>query len=315
VLSSELRVILIGRVTLVRGGQQLPDLAAKPLELLGYLLLHRDRPQPRDGLAELLWPDAGPTVSRKYLRQTLWQLQARLAVVLAPGEAPLLDLQHGHVRVNPDASWWCDVDVVERAHRRCRDLPAGALPDADVSALEQAAALSRHDLLATWQHDWVLRERDRLRVVHLDLLERLTDHCVATGNLVGGLAHGNRLLQLDAARETTHRQVMRLHAAAGDRTAALRQYRRCVQALSDEFGIPPSAETDELYRGIRSDIRSPTTAAPPSLAQQLDALVAAVAALQSEVRLLVDQHRAGGPVAGPAPLRSCVDAPDEWETG
>jgi DNA-binding SARP family transcriptional activator len=310
VLSSGLRVVLIGRVSLARNGQRLPDLATKPLELLGYLLLHQDRPHSRDGLAELLWPDAGPTVSRKYLRQTLWQLQARLAVALEPGEAPLLDLPPGHVRVSPDASWWCDVDVVEQVHRRCRDLPGGLLHDADVAALEQAVDLSRHDLLATWRHDWVLRERDRLRVVHLDLLERLIEHYVARGAVAPGLAHGRRILLLDPAREAVHRQLMRLHAAAGDRTAALRQYRGCVQALADEFGIAPSAETDELYRRIRAGhgVGGPT-AAPRQVAtveqlgERLDQIAAAVAALRSEVRLLV--------------ALQCDDpaGPEEWEAG
>lgn len=317
VVSSGLRVVLIGRVTLTRDGEQLSGLTVKPLELLGYLLLHRDRPHPRDGLAELLWPDASPAASRKYLRQTLWQLQARLAVALAPGQASLLDLPAGHVRVNPRASWWCDVDVVEQVHRRSRDVPGGALPDADVTALEQAVALSGHDLLANWQHDWVLRERDRLRVIHLDLLERLTDHYVARGAVASGLVHGRRLLLLDPAREATHRQLMRLHAAAGDRTAALRQYHRCVRALSDEFGVAPSAATDALYQLIRGDAGSPAPRpeAPPSVAEQLEALLAAVAELQSEVRMLVDQQRAGGLVASPTALRSCAEAPDEWEAG
>jgi DNA-binding SARP family transcriptional activator len=312
VLSSGLRVTLIGRVALVRDGEQLPDLATKPLELLGYLLLHRDRPHPRDGLADLLWPDAGPPVSRKYLRQTLWQLQARLAVALEPGEAPLLDLPPGHVRVNPDASWWCDVDVVEQVQRRCRDLPGGPLRDADVTALEQAVELSRHDLLVTWQHDWVLRERDRLRLVHLDLLERLTDHYAATGNLARGLAHGNRLLQLDPAREVTHRQLMRLYADAGDRTGALRQYRRCMAALATEFDLEPDAETVELYRRIRAGrgVGIVPTVVPHQAAtvrkldERLDEIVAAVAALRSEVRLLVALQR-----------DDPVGEAGEWEAG
>jgi DNA-binding SARP family transcriptional activator len=163
-----------------------------------------------------------------------------------------------------------------------------------------------------------LRERDRLRVLHLDLLERLTNHYVATGNLTRGLAHGNRLLQLDPAREVMHRQLMRLYTNAGDRTGAVRQYRRCVAALATELDLEPDAETVALYQRIRTDAGSPAGPLPEarvSVAQQLDALMAAVTALQSEVRLLVDQHRGGGAAAGPTTLRPYAEVHDEWEAG
>ena len=89
------------------------------------------------------------------------------------------------------------------------DPPETADPDADQppSHVGHAIALCEGDLLGTWQHDWVLRERDRLHVLRLDLLERLTDHYVARGAVTAGLAHGRRLLGVDPTRETTHRQA------------------------------------------------------------------------------------------------------------
>ena len=54
-----------------------------------------------------------------------------------------------------------------------------------------------------------------------------------------GLAYGMRVLQIDHARERTHRQIMRLQYQAGDRTAALRQYLRCRLALSEELALNP----------------------------------------------------------------------------
>jgi DNA-binding SARP family transcriptional activator len=323
-VSRGLRVVLFGEVAVLHNGEPVSGLSVKPLELLCFLLLHPHRAHTREGLADLLWPDAPTTASRKYLRQSLWQLQTSLAAAAPPEDVPLLDRPTGHVRLNPDASWWCDVEVVEQAHHRCRRLPAGPMSDADAAELEHAVALCEGDLLGTWQHDWILRERDRLHVLRLDLLERLTDHYVARGAVSAGLAHGRRLLRLDPARETTHRQLMRLHSAAGDRTAALRQYHRCVEALAEEFGISPSAETVELYQRIRSDIGSlppPAPAVPASVAERLDEIAAAVAALRSEVLQLVDLQRADGVPTGPTVVRSRPDAavsnmvPTEWEAG
>ena len=225
--------------------------SSKALELLCYLVLHRERAHTRETLAGLLWPDAPPAQARKYLRQSLWQLQTNLAVSGGPGTVPLLDVSAARVRVHPEASWWCDVDVVERAHRLARDVPAGALSDPDAAALEHAAALCQDDLLDTWSQDWCVRERDRLQLVHLDLLDRLTEHAVCRGLLAAASPTGSACCRLDPAREVTHRQLMRLYAACGDRTGALRQYGRCVQALAQEFDLPPAPETVELYRRIR----------------------------------------------------------------
>ena len=309
-MSTGLQVRLFGRVSVLRHDRSVPILPSKALELLCYLVLHRGRAHTREALARLLWPDAPDSQAKKYLRQTLWQLQTILASGSGPDDPPLLDLQAGRVRVRPTARWWCDVDLVEHAHHRCREVPPGDLLD-HVAVLEQAVGLCQGDLLEGWCQDWCIRERDRLHLLHLELLERLTDHCVARGELARGLAHGNRLLQLDPAREVTHRQLMRLYAVAGDRTGALRQYRRCVEALAVEFDLEPDAETLELYRRIRSGggiaLAAPVPRSAPMVRQldeRLDQIAAALAALHSEVRLLVALQR--DDTSGPE---------GEWEAG
>ena len=311
-MSTGLQVRLFGRVAVLRDGTSLPILS-KALELLCYLVLHRDRAHTRETLAGLLWPDAPSPQARKYLRQSLWQLQTNLAGSGGAGGVPLLDVSSARVRVHPDASWWCDVDVVERAHRRSRDAPTGALSEPDAAALEQAAGLCQDDLLDTWAQDWCTRERDRLQLVHLDLLDRLTEHAMCRGLLGRGLAHGQRLLRLDPAREVTHRQLMRLYATCGDRTGALRQYGRCVRALAEEFDLPPSPETVDLYRRIRAGTLAPAAAVEPApppapvpgpIDERLDRIADAVAALRNDVGLLLALHR-----------RDPADPRKVWETG
>ena len=45
--------------------------SSKVQELFSYLLCHRDRPHPRERLADTLWSRSQATQSRKYLRQAL----------------------------------------------------------------------------------------------------------------------------------------------------------------------------------------------------------------------------------------------------
>ncbi|GCL61989.1 hypothetical protein AQPW35_10700 [Rubrivivax pictus] len=59
---------------------------------------------------------------------------------------------------------------------------------------------------------------------------------------------------------------MRLHAAAGDRSAALTQHVRCRDALVRELGLAPGAETEQLAARIRAGlgVASTAVAAPPA---------------------------------------------------
>ena len=78
-MSSGLQVRLFGRVSWSAPRPPVPILPSKALELLCYLVLHRGRSHTREALSRLLWPDAPDGQAKKYLRQTLWQLQTTLA--------------------------------------------------------------------------------------------------------------------------------------------------------------------------------------------------------------------------------------------
>ena len=62
---------------------------------------------------------------------------------------------------------------------------------------------------------------------------------------------------------------MRLHHLAGNRSAALRQYERCVAFLRQELDVDPSAQTVALYEQIRSD-RLPSGASLESTGTTLE---------------------------------------------
>jgi DNA-binding SARP family transcriptional activator len=98
-----------------------------------------------------------------------------------------------------------------------------------------------------------LYERERLQNMYLMMLDRLVSDCEQQRDLRTGLVYGERLLRVDHAHERTHRRVMRMLYLQGDRTAALRQYDRCVNALRQELGVEPSERTRELHREIAAD--------------------------------------------------------------
>jgi DNA-binding SARP family transcriptional activator len=240
------RIRLLGPVSVEQDGRPAMDLPSKALELLCFLLLRRDRAHSREELAALLWPDASTALARKYLRQALWQLQSALT-------AELLLLGTGWVRVDADADWWLDVDAFERAWEASRDVVGAGLSGTQAHDLEEAVVLYRGDLIEGSYSDWCIYERDRLQLTYLAMLEKLMGYCDAHRRYPQGVAYGHRILRHDPAREVTHQQLMRLHYRAGDRTTALRQYERCVQALHRELGLAPAAGTVALRDQIRAD--------------------------------------------------------------
>lgn len=247
----ELTVNLFGKFTVQVDGKPLAGIdSSKVQELLAYLLIYRDRPHPREGLAALLWEATSSSLSKKYLRQALWQLQN--ALLRARTEQVIL-IEPDWIRIAPQANLWLDVAVFEDAFALAQGIPGHDLDAKVAETLERTVALYREDLLEGWYPDWCLYERERLQNIWLAIVDKLMDYCEVKGSFELGLAYGARILRKDRARERTHRRLMRLAYLAGDRTGALRQYQRCVLALEEELGVKPAKRTEDLYRAILAD--------------------------------------------------------------
>ena len=122
------------------------------------------------------------------------------------------------------------------------------------------------DLLPGSYDDWVLAERDRLRVAATDALVRLAHESAERGDDARALEYGRELLRLDALREDGYRIVMGAHARRGERVEAIRAYHRCVEVLERELGVEPDRVTTALYEAIRSggalEVGGPALPAP-----------------------------------------------------
>ena len=236
--------------------------AHKLQELLSYLLIHRDHSHPRELLASLLWGDSPTAQSKRNLRQILWQLQNALDSQTERADERLLRVEQDCVHLDSQAGLWLDVAVFEQAFSPVRDVQGQDLDAQRVHLLEGAVKLYQGDLLEGWYQDWCLYERERLQNIYLSMLDKLMGYSEAHHEYETGISYGARVLLFDRAREHTHRQLMRLQYLAGNRTGALRQYKRCVIALEQELGVRPARRTTTLYDQIRTDQVEGT--APPS---------------------------------------------------
>jgi DNA-binding SARP family transcriptional activator len=167
------------------------------------------------------------------------------------------------IQLNPITTLWLDVAIFEQAYELTQGIPGYALNTQQKQALQLAIPLYQGDLLEGWYQQWCLFERERLQNMYLEMLNKLMDACEAVQEYEAGLIYGTRILRCDRAHEPTHRRLMRLHYLTGNRTAALRQYRRCLAALKEELDVRPGKSTVALYEQIRTDRLSELTPVLP----------------------------------------------------
>jgi len=114
-----------------------------------------------------------------------------------------------------------------------------------------------------------VREQEHWRRRVTGALNQLVAHHARQGELELGLRFARRLLRLEAWREEAHREVMRLLALDGQRSAALAQYETCRRLLAEELGVEPSEATELLYTQIQAgELEPPALALRPELPSQ-----------------------------------------------
>jgi len=260
----QLTLFLLGSPRLERDGQPVEVDTRKAIALMAYLAVTRQS-HSRDALATLLWPDYDQTHARGALRRTLSALNKALA-----GE--WLEVDRETIGLQPEANIWLDVAEFQRRLAACRahDHPLDAICPDCLIPLTEAAALYRDDFLAGFTlrdspdfDEWQYFQSESLRRELAGALESLVRCYTLNQQFDQAITYARRWLALDPLHEQAHRELMRLYAWAGERGAALRQYRECVRVMDQELGVPPLDETTQLYTAIQENRLPPPPTPTP----------------------------------------------------
>ncbi|MEV7098130.1 BTAD domain-containing putative transcriptional regulator [Amycolatopsis sp. NPDC051045] len=220
--TGSVRLTLTGEFELFVGGERrtVPHSVER---VLAYLAL-TERPVSRTKLAGILWFGATEKRAANNLRTTLWRLGRTCGQLVSAGPDRLVLSS----AVKVDAA-----ELSGLAQRLIHD-PA---PD-DLGDLPSLVACA--DLLPDWDDRWVAADRERLRLLRLEALERAASalierHCLGDA-LVAALAS----VQSEPLRESCRRLVVEVHVTEGNVAEALRSYNEYRALLRDELGIEPS---------------------------------------------------------------------------
>ena len=237
----------------------------KAIALIAYLAVTRQQ-HSRDSLATLLWSENDQPHARAALRRTLSSLNKALG-------QHWLDIERETLGLNFHADIQIDVHTFRSLLAECstHGHAPGDSCSACIQPLTEAIMLYQDDFLAGFSlrdspgfDDWEFYQADTLRREFASALEQLTRCHSAQQHFDAAIASARHWLSLDKLHEPAHRQLMSLYAWAGQRTAALQQYRECVQALEQELGVSPLETTTHLYQRIKENNIPPLPSPLPS---------------------------------------------------
>lgn len=246
-----LQLNLFGNPDVVLNGAPVTAfVSAKVPALLVYLAV-TGRAHSRDTLATLLWGDLPETTAKRNLTKALTNLRQLL-------EPYVLIERHG-VAFNNQAPATVDVDLFRTAVEGSA-LPEPDSPERHLAPLRQAVSLYRGDFLEGFHvkyalefEEWAMGQREYLRALMLQALQRLTEQSARLEtNPAVALDYCRRWLGLEPWQEAAHRQMMLLLTRSGQHDAALAQYETCRQILAEALAVAPTPETTELYERLKA---------------------------------------------------------------
>jgi DNA-binding SARP family transcriptional activator len=239
---------ILGPLEVVDDGRPVSIRRGKEQALLAYLLLHANEVVPSGRLIDVLWDERPPPTASKILQNAVSHLRKQL------GDGRLLTRDPGYIlRVEKD--------------------------ELDVQRFEQLAREGRgEEALALWRGPALLNLRDerfaddarrRLEDQRLAVLEDRIERDLAAGRhaeLVGEL---EQLVEQNPLRERLQGQLMRALYGTGRQGDALDVYRRARRTLSEELGLEPGPQLQDLERKIlnQDPELAPATRSPPTRAR------------------------------------------------
>lgn len=241
-----LELQLFGGADLQQEGGEMPRAAAHrhSLALLSLLATAPGRTHSRGKLVGLLWPDATEQAARNRLSTTVHRLRKAL------DDSVLISVGSG-LRLN-DERIRCDVWRF-KSHL-------------DRGEPEEAARLYRGPFLdGFWLRGspefekWVELERDRLRSAYRHALEAVAEAAEAEERPKEAARWWRLRAQEDPYDSRVTMSLMAALHAAGNRPAALREFREHALLLKEELGSEP----DEDIRLLARRIEQPPTPADP----------------------------------------------------
>jgi DNA-binding SARP family transcriptional activator len=251
-----LHVSLLGEQVITDDSSGAATRSSRTVALVAYLAAHAGRPQARQLIAGLFWPESTEAQALTNLRRELHHLRQVL------GREPSLVVTARDLCWRDTATCRVDLRVFAAEREAARAAAAAGDDDAVAAHAARAVAQYRGDLLPGLYDDWQLDLRAELERQCADLCDLLAGARARSGDLAGAVEAARRRIGLLPLEETGYRTLMRLQADLGDRAGALSTYHHCASVLERELGVSPDPATQQIFEQLMAQAAPPADPAP-----------------------------------------------------
>ena len=208
---------------------------------LFFYFLAMNKPVTKEQVGSVLWPETtDPGRLRLRFKNEIYRLRR------AVGQETIL-YEDEYYQLNPAIDHEYDVEAFD-AYRAKAD--SSANPAEQIAYLKKAVALVQGPYLEDLGAVWIVPERERLRQAHLDASITLAELYFQQGQAAAALQSCSEIIVHDPSWEAAYRLKMQIHGRLGDKASLIRTYRDCEGSLQGLFGLPPSQETQDLFRKL-----------------------------------------------------------------
>jgi DNA-binding SARP family transcriptional activator len=253
---------ILGILQVLDDGRDIAPTRAQPRRLLAVLLLHANERLATDRLIEALWGDEPPSTVEKALQGHI----SALRKVLGPSRIRTESAGYRFILEPGELDRDRFIGAVAEA-RSARE------PADRARLLSDAVALWRGDALADLAGErFAGAEIAHLEELRLAALEALAEAELDLGHHAELVPELTRLVERHPLSEGLRAGLMLALYRSGRQSEALRTYRDGRRRLSEELGIDPGAELQQLERRILDQdpglAPAPAVTTPPAPARQ-----------------------------------------------
>ncbi len=212
--------------------------ASKSLELLAYLLVHRERSVAQSRIIEDLFPDRTLKSAKDYLNTAMYQLRSALHQHGLKVEIVYANEQYRLRFEQFDA----DFIAFERY--------VAGLESIDSSNIEAALeweARYAGDLFDNKHYIWAAAEQARLAEIYSQFAKQLIRWFLACRQSAQAIRIARKLLDRNELDEAAHALMLQIYAQMNDKWSIHKHYERISELYREELNMPVSDKLEQLY--------------------------------------------------------------------
>jgi ATP/maltotriose-dependent transcriptional regulator MalT/two-component SAPR family response regulator len=234
----QIRVNMLGPVVVMVDGTEVTDWEATSARDLFLYLVHSRRPQRRETLMELFWPEQPPGKAASALQSALYRVRRVLGKEVVRHHQGWYSIE---AQIHTDVEDFRNlIKLAEEAEDR----------EKVKGFLNAALTLYRGDYLESLYSGWPEAEREEIRELKWDALRRLAILHYEDGDYPRAIALCRKAIAQDPYREAIHRILMRALARSGDRAGALQHYYELQELLRRDLATQPEPSTRLVFENI-----------------------------------------------------------------